>query len=187
MGSHDLFFCPGCGSVQPANMDTASDQYFQMFGMDEPVFSLDPQQLEKTYKGLQRQLHPDKFSTASPLEKEYAHQQAAVVNAAYDVLKKPLRRAHYILNHEGFGACEGMTITDPELLMSVMEAREEVEEAGSDRAVLQPLLDRMQGLEAGCVQELAQAFAAGDLSHAAELTTQLRYICRIKEAILDKM
>lgn len=34
---------------------------------------------------------------ASPLEKEYAHQQAAVVNAAYDVLKKPLRRAHYIV------------------------------------------------------------------------------------------
>ena len=27
------------------------------------MFSLDPQQLEKTYKGLQRQLHPDKFST----------------------------------------------------------------------------------------------------------------------------
>lgn len=178
-----------------------------------------------------------------------------------------------------------MTITDPDLLMSVMEAREEVEEAGSDRAALQPLLDRMLGLEAGCVQvrmgwmrgsleagseelelgswlcgrcyaargglqacvqrclgrdvvaehtpvwllhckrlwsptalgmaapsvlplplgpaadlwprpvppphhlpqELAQAFAAGDLSHAAELTTQLRYICRIKEAILDKM
>ncbi len=56
------------------------------------------------------------------------------------------------LNHQGFGACEGMTITDPELLMSVMEAREEVEEAGSDRAALQPLLDRMQGLEASCVQ-----------------------------------
>lgn len=38
-----------------------------------------------------------------------------------------------------------------------------------------------------CLQELVQAFAAGDLSHAAELTTQLRYVCRIKEAILDKM
>ncbi len=37
-------------------------------------------------------------AAASPLEKEYAHQQAAVVNAAYDVLKKPLRRAHYIVS-----------------------------------------------------------------------------------------
>jgi hypothetical protein len=170
MRSHELFFCPECNSVQPANMDTASDQYFQMFGMDEPAFDLDPQWLEQTYKGLQRQLHPDKFSTASPLEKEYAHQQAAVVNAAYDVLKKPLRRAHYIvslyltgssgpgfwlphppvllpmdsssgprplphtphtplpapaclqLNHQGYGACEGMTITDPVLLMSVLRS-----------------------------------------------------------------
>ena len=41
----------------------------------EPVFDLDPSQLEQTYKGLQKQLHPDKFSTASSLEQEYAHQQ----------------------------------------------------------------------------------------------------------------
>ena len=40
---------------------------------------------------------PPPVAAASPLEKEYAHQQAAVVNAAYDVLKKPLRRAHYIV------------------------------------------------------------------------------------------
>jgi molecular chaperone HscB len=39
------------------------------------VFDLDPSQLEQTYKGLQKQLHPDKFSTASSLEQEYAHQQ----------------------------------------------------------------------------------------------------------------
>ena len=156
------------------------------------------------------------------------------------------------------GACEGMTITDPALLMSVMEAREEVEAAGSDRAALQPLLDRVWGLHddtvqasggaglgwaglGGCVlqvalqsemrtdgsrqrgtshtlldqdcvlrdaafcspallkdadvcsparrplQELSAAFAAGDLHRAAELTPQLRYNCRIKEAIMEKM
>jgi hypothetical protein len=37
------------------------------------------------------------------------------------------------------------------------------------------------------VQELRAAFAGSDLQHAAELTTQLRYICRIREAIVDKM
>lgn len=37
------------------------------------------------------------------------------------------------------------------------------------------------------VQELAAAFRAGDLQLAAELTTQLRYICRIREAIVDKL
>ena len=37
------------------------------------------------------------------------------------------------------------------------------------------------------LQELVAAFAAEDLQHAAELTTQLRYICRIREAIADKL
>lgn len=38
-----------------------------------------------------------------------------------------------------------------------------------------------------CLKELVAAFRAGDMQHAAELTTQLRYICRIKEAIVEKM
>lgn len=33
LAGHDLFFCPSCSSVQPTDMDTASDQYFQIFGM----------------------------------------------------------------------------------------------------------------------------------------------------------
>jgi curved DNA-binding protein CbpA len=43
-------------------------------------------------------LHPDRFGMASPLEREHAAQQAAAVNQAYDVLKRPLRRAHYIVS-----------------------------------------------------------------------------------------
>ena len=44
---------------------------------------------------------------ASSLELEYAHQQAAVVNQAYDVLKKPLRRAHYIVSCRSAGCWAG--------------------------------------------------------------------------------
>lgn len=68
---------------------------------DEPAFDVDPAALERQYKALQVRLHPDKYALASPLELEYAQQQAAVVNQAYDVLKKPLRRAHYIVSAVG--------------------------------------------------------------------------------------
>ncbi|KAL4437292.1 hypothetical protein ABPG75_004431 [Micractinium tetrahymenae] len=183
LSAHDQFFCPECESVQPASGDP---QYYQVFDLGEQRFDVDAPDLEQRYRALQRRLHPDKFSTASPLEQEYAHQQAAVVNQAYDVLKKPLRRAHYILNQAGLGACEGMTITDPELLMYVMEAREDVEGA-ADKAQLARLLDQNTALKDKCIQELATAFRAGDLLHAAELTTQLRYICRIREAIVEKL
>jgi hypothetical protein len=36
-------------------------------------------------------------------------------------------------------------------------------------------------------QELVSAFQQGDLAHAAEVTTQLRYVKRIQEAIVDKL
>ena len=65
------------------------------------MFDLDVAALERQYKGLQRRLHPDKYATASSLEREYAEQQAAAVNQAYDILKRPLRRAHYIVSWEG--------------------------------------------------------------------------------------
>lgn len=46
-----------------------------------------------------------------------------------------------------------MTISDPELLMYVMEAREEVEStAPQDKARLQGLLDANRGLEERCLQ-----------------------------------
>ena len=55
------------------------------------------------------------------------------------------------LNQRGFGACEGMTITDPHLLMYVMEAREEVEGA-SDTQSLQALQRENAAMEAKCIQ-----------------------------------
>lgn len=42
----------------------------------ERRFDVNVPDLERRYKALQRRLHPDKFSTASALEREYAHQQA---------------------------------------------------------------------------------------------------------------
>lgn len=65
---------------------------------EEGAFDLDVAELERRYKALQLRLHPDRFGTASPLEREHAAQQAAAVNQAYDVLKRPLRRAHYIVS-----------------------------------------------------------------------------------------
>eukprot|EP00887_Chlorella_sp_A99_P007239 scaffold2.g7239.t1 len=177
------FFCPSCDSIQPADPDP---QYFPVFGL-EPSFDVDVGGLERRYRDLQRRLHPDKFSTASELEREYSQQQAAVVNLAYEVLKRPLRRAHYILQERGLGACEGMTITDPELLTYVMEAREEVEAAARDPPALARLLDENRALEGRCVGQLARAFREGDLERVAELTTQLRYLTRIQEAIVERL
>eukprot|EP00884_Botryococcus_braunii_P013970 jgi/Botrbrau1/22574/Bobra.176_1s0007.1 len=157
-------------------------------GMSQPSFSVNLGKLETRYKDLQKQLHPDKFSTASEEARKHSAAQSALVNEAYSTLKKPLSRAKHLLELEGLGediSGEG-TITDPELLMEVMELRQAVEDT-SDPDELARLASFNQEQEAKCVQELATAFERGELDRAQELVTQLRYITRVGEAIKEKL
>ena len=50
------FFCKNCHKLLPVNIDN----YFTLF--DQPKsFNIDLKKLEKSYKGYQRQVHPDRF------------------------------------------------------------------------------------------------------------------------------
>jgi molecular chaperone HscB len=53
------------------------------------------------------------------------------VNTAYRTLSSPLLRAQYILSQHGHTASETDTLTDEELIMNIMEAREELDSATS--------------------------------------------------------
>ncbi|KAK9829232.1 hypothetical protein WJX72_004652 [[Myrmecia] bisecta] len=157
-------------------------------GMPEPTFDVDVGDLEKTYKSLQRQLHPDKFATQREEEKEYSAQQSALVNQAYNILRSPLRRAHYVLEERGVneGEASEHTIEDPELLMEVMELREVIEST-DDAEQLRALQAENDRKAEACIKDLSDAFKRDELDRAAELATQLRYITRIGEAILQKV
>lgn len=84
------------------------------------------------------------------------------------------------------GACEGLTVTDPDLLEPMMELRESVDNAETSEE-LQKILDNVKEMEDACIAEIAEAFDQGKLERAFEMTTVLRYATRIKEAIIEKM
>jgi molecular chaperone HscB len=178
-----IYFCPSCGKIQPLSYDS---DYFALFNYPAPTFIISSEDLESRYKSLQVKLHPDRFATMSPQEQEHSADQAAAVNQAYDVLRQPLRRAQYILTLAGLGACESLTVTDPELLEAAMEAREEVD-AAETQEELKKILEKVNAQEQERVKELAEAFAKGDLESAGKGTVFLRYLMRIKEAIIEKM
>lgn len=52
-------FCPNCRSLQKPDK---SNNYFNIIGVKES-FDLDPNELSKKYKNLQKFLHPDKFAS----------------------------------------------------------------------------------------------------------------------------
>jgi molecular chaperone HscB len=170
-------FCHSCGAIQPGgNLD-----HFTRLGMP-CTFDVDGDKLEKQYLGFQRVMHPDRFIAKSAKERAIAEAQAADMNAAYETLKDPLRRAAYLLKLAGRDAAvsRDQTVNDPALLVEAMEAREELSEAASVDAV-----EKLQ-VEAGAkaidiIAQLSRAFAADDVDLADRLTTRFKYLRKYLE------
>ncbi|WP_263772728.1 Fe-S protein assembly co-chaperone HscB [Propionivibrio soli] len=109
-------------------MDFSAD-HFSLFGLPQ-TFRLDDAGLDKRYREIQAQVHPDRFASAGDTERRLSLQNATRVNEAYQTLKKPLLRAQYLLGLAGHDLdTESNTAMPPEFLMEQMEWREAVAEA----------------------------------------------------------
>ena len=73
-----------------------SRNYFDLFGL-APAFRFDNAVLDRAFRELQTEVHPDRFAGGSDAQKRLALQSSARVNEAYRALKDPVRRAQYIL------------------------------------------------------------------------------------------
>lgn len=87
-------FCSICKTIQTINKSSCN--FFELLGI-EPNFNLDFNILEKNFKNLQKQLHPDLFSNKSIIERESSNNNSSYVNEAYQTLKDHVDRANYLL------------------------------------------------------------------------------------------
>ncbi|GAX75929.1 hypothetical protein CEUSTIGMA_g3372.t1 [Chlamydomonas eustigma] len=179
--------CSGCDKIQP--LDTSLN-YFEVLGMPNMQFDLDLEMLEKQYKRLQWQIHPDRLAARTPQEQDYSAQSVMHINVAYGVLRHPLSRANYILAQRGIineVDSEGASISDLDFLNEVMDLRERVDET-SDIAPLQSLLTANKEQQRQLIQRLSSALASPcGSSEAVTLAFQLTYVCKLEEAIVKKL
>ena len=109
--------------------------HFELFGL-APAYALDPERLDRTYRDIQAQIHPDRFAHAGDAERRASMQMTTQVNEAYRTLKSPVRRASYLLEMNGVDTgFETNTAMPPAFLMEQMELREKLEEAKSGSAL----------------------------------------------------
>ena len=134
--------------------------HFELFGLT-PAYALDLDHLDRAYRDIQAEVHPDRFAHAGDAERRASMQMTTQVNEAYRTLKSPVLRAKYLLELNGVDVgFETNTAMPREFLIEQMELREQLEEARSVESLkaLESGLSRMkQEIEA----QLVQAVDAG--------------------------
>lgn len=113
---------------------------FTLFGL--PIhFNLNVDVLDQQYLAAQATVHPDAFVGRSDLEKRIAAERAVTLNKAYHRLKNLQTRAQEFLQAKNvpIPGAGGATIPASELLIEVLEWREQIN-AGEDLTSLAKVL-----------------------------------------------
>ncbi len=150
-------------------------------------FKLDLKSLRNEFLQIQASAHPDRHPGKA---KRRAEALSARVNEAYKTLQDPLLRAQYILSLKGIDVAGDETAKldganaaeDKELLMQVMEDREEIEESMEEKE-LRFVRERNVRRLGESVKVLETAFDKGNWELAKREAVRLRYWVNIKEAI----
>ncbi|WP_112460981.1 co-chaperone HscB [Vibrio maritimus] len=160
--------------------------HFELFGL--PVqFQLDGSLLSSQFRELQKRFHPDNFATASERDRLLAVQKAAQINDAYEVLKKPISRAEYLLAENGVDIrAEQQTLQDPLFLMEQMELREELEDLASSSDPESELFDfeaKVSKMFKVQLSELEGQLSQAEWPVAADSVRKLKFIAKLQSEI----
>ncbi|ARP94585.1 Fe-S protein assembly co-chaperone HscB [Bordetella genomosp. 13] len=162
----------------------AADDHFSLFGLPAR-FELDAGALERAWREVAAQVHPDRYATASAAERRVAMQWAARANEAYRQLRDPLLRARYLCEQAGVDLqAESNTAMEPAFLMQQMEWREKLDEARDDPAAAAELRGELEQARAqmrGTLVELLDV--RGDTAQAGLKVREWMFIERLAQEL----
>ena len=156
---------------------------FALLGL-APTFDVDLAALERAFFERSKQLHPDRAGGASAAERVAVLSQSRALNDAYQVLRREVSRAEYLLAQAGILIGDNERI-DPALVMDLLEEREVLAEArtkGELREV-ERLQAAMRGRRTAALARVRELFARGREAYP-EIKQQLillRYVDRYLE------
>jgi molecular chaperone HscB len=123
-----VHFCPQCSRILALGRH---GDYFAFFGLPRRL-KVNTADLERRFRDLSRQFHPDYFYNAPPAERLASLERSSYLNDAYRVLRNPVARVEYLLGLEGLAPTrsdEGRSAkVPPSLLEEVFALNEELDE-----------------------------------------------------------
>ena len=144
----DEHFCPQCSRILALGRH---GDYFTFFGLPRKL-TIAQDELERRFRELSRQFHPDYYYNATPAERLASLERSSYLNDAYRALRTPATRIEHLLAIEGLPSTKsegesGAAKVPPALLEEVFELNEELDdireqrEAGADPSVLAKRID----------------------------------------------
>jgi molecular chaperone HscB len=129
----DVHFCPQCTRILTLGRQ---GDYFKFMGLTRRL-TIDAAELDRNFRALSRQFHPDFFHNASPAERRASLERSSYLNDAYRTLKQHISRISYLLEIEGWGTAspgEMSKQVPPALLEEVFALNEELDDIRAARA-----------------------------------------------------
>ncbi len=161
--------------------------YFEYFNL--PVqFALDLNHLHQAQLALQAELHPDRFVNGSDQEKRLSVQKASIVNEAYQTLKDPVKRAHYLLELAGVEKDDNQTTNDSTFLMEQIAFREEMGECRTNTDPLEcieHLTLKLKQRAGDFTQEFEQQYRDKNYDLAQESARKMMFVKKILDQLDD--
>lgn len=174
-------FCGTCKVLQPVPKGRT---YFDALGLPRR-HALTAKDLEVRFRESAKEVHPDRFSQSSPIERKLALEHTTLVNQAYRALKDPASRAEYLLSLEGVqvGKEEARTL-DPGFLMEMLELQEAIGGA-RDRAAAEAHGQALSARKARLLERARAYFDdhQGTREEIARALDELRYLKRLEQSL----
>lgn len=162
-----------------------SQDYFALFGLPRR-YRFDPEQLERAYRALQREIHPDRHAADDEAQRRLALQSSARVNEAYRALTDPVARGQYLLSLRGIDAlAETSTALPADFLERELERREAVADAQAlgDAPRLNALLREVRADGAEVESRLAEELEREPWDAARDSVRELKFLAKVADDI----
>jgi molecular chaperone HscB len=159
--------------------------HFELFQLPAR-FDLDMAALDGAYREVQGRVHPDRFVNATDAEKRVAMQWATRANEAYQTLKNPQKRAHYLCELNGVDLqTESNTAMPMAFLMQQMEWREELGDAraAKDADALDALDKQVRMERKSMLAEVGKQLDAADFQAAAQGVRALMFLDKFGDEV----
>jgi molecular chaperone HscB len=178
---------PSVSEAASAPALNLQDDDFRLLGLPRR-FDLDADELDRRWKALQRQVHPDRFTAQGAAAQRVAMQWSVRVNEAYQRLRQPLKRAAYLCELMGAAIdAERNTAMPAAFMMQQLEWREALEDAAM-APELKALLDQTRAARHEALGHIERLLDAEiDATAAAQQVRALMFIERFEAEVAQKL